>query len=84
MTDEQAPAPWLGKEMLRQVELRLQAQATALAALEGRAAGLLTLCGSGILALGATVVAAQSPAWQHGALTAVAMLLLAAIILMIR
>jgi hypothetical protein len=73
---------WLGKEMLRQVELRLAAQATALAALEARAAGLLNLCGAGSLAAAAAIFTAQ-PHLAKGALAAGLMLLGAAIVLLV-
>lgn len=74
---------WLGKEMLRQAELRLQAQAAALAALEGRAGGLLAICGPGILAVGAAIVTRTSPAWFAGALVTGGLLFIAAAILVV-
>ena len=52
---------WLGKEMLRQAELRVSAQAAVLSALEARAASLLNLCSGGVLAAGAAMFTAAKP-----------------------
>lgn len=49
---------WLGKEMLRQGELRLASQAASLTSMESRATNLLAFCGAALIALGAAVVTA--------------------------
>lgn len=80
MTTSLPDAPWVGREMLRQVELRLAAQAAALTALEARAASLINLAGAGTLALGAAAASAPQPL-AMGAAVAAGALLTAALLL---
>ena len=76
--------PWLGKEMLRQVELRLANQAANLAAMEARAVGLVNVCVAGTLALGAVVFAPQaSPDMAAGAAVAAVSLMIAGGVLLV-
>ncbi len=83
MTEPKTDA-WLGKEMMRQAELRLAAQATALAAMEARATSLLGVCAASVVALGAAAASTwpTSPAKAVAAAVVAISLFSAAIILM--